>query len=92
MYGGGGGGGAAAAPRRFSLLLLEEGELYVADYVASCAWPPDVPGNALRAPRLPGHLRLATRSLFFEPDDARVPIVRRIREFLTGKISPDEQD
>jgi hypothetical protein len=35
-----------------------------------------VPGNVLRSPLLQGRLRLATRSLFFEPDDTRVPIAR----------------
>lgn len=69
--------GATQAVRRFSLLLLDEGELYVSDWVATARWPPGVAGNWQRAPRLPGQLRLCTRSLFFEPDDPRVPIVRR---------------
>ncbi|KAF8059207.1 lvsF [Scenedesmus sp. PABB004] len=64
------------AAKRFSLLLLEDEEDYVADWVASCAWPADVEGNWQGAAALPGRLRLATRSLFFEPDDVRVPIVR----------------
>jgi hypothetical protein len=64
------------AGKRFSLLLLEDEEFYVADWVASCGWPAGVPGNWGGAARLPGRLRLATKSLFFEPDDARVPIVR----------------
>lgn len=68
--------GATQAVRRFSLLLLDEGELYVSDWVASARWPPGVAGNWQRLPRLPGQLRLCTRSLFFEPDDVRVPIVR----------------
>lgn len=68
--------GATQQVRRFSLLLLEEGELYLTDYVATARWPPGVAGNWQRLPRLPGQLRLCTRSLFFEPDDARVPIVR----------------
>lgn len=67
---------AARPPRRFSLLLLEEGEQYVGDWGASAAWPAGVAGNWSAAPRLPGRLRLASKSLFFEPDDARVPIVR----------------
>lgn len=62
--------------KRFSLLLLEDEEDYVGDWVATCAWPDAVPGNWQGAPRLPGRLRLATRSLFFDPDDVRVPIVR----------------
>ena len=69
------------APRRvvarFSLLLLEDGEDYVADWVASCTgWPIAVTGNWSGAPTLPGRLRLASKSLFFEADDVRVPIVR----------------
>lgn len=70
--------GATQAARRFSLLLLDEGERYAGDWVATARWPPGVAGNWQRAPRLPGQLRLATKSLFFEPDDARVPIVRRV--------------
>ena len=68
------GGGHRA--RRFSLLLLEEGEDYVGDWVATAVWPPSVPGNAAGAPTLPGRLRLASKSLFFEPDDPRCPIAR----------------
>jgi hypothetical protein len=39
-------------------------------------WPASIEGNWSGAERLPGRLRLATKSLFFEPDDVRVPIVR----------------
>ncbi|KAG2501969.1 hypothetical protein HYH03_000465 [Edaphochlamys debaryana] len=70
-------GGRAARARRFNLLLLEDEEDYVQDWVVLCAWPGErVAGNWARAPLLPGRVRLATRSLFFEPDDVRVPIVR----------------
>jgi WD40 repeat protein len=63
--------------RRFTLLLLEEGEFYVKDYVADCSWPSSsVSGNWQRLPTLSGQLRLCTKSLFFEADDIRVPIVR----------------
>lgn len=62
--------------RRFTLLLLEEGEFYVKDYVADCSWPSSVSGNWQRSPILSGQLRLCTKSLFFEADDVRVPIVR----------------
>lgn len=64
------------AAKRFNLLLLEEEEYYVADWVASCKWPASVAGNWQGAPSLPGRLRLCTKSLFFDPDDVRVPIVR----------------
>ena len=69
-------GGPRRPARRFSLLLLDEGEYYVKDFVAHCAWPPEVAGNWAGAARLAGQLRLCTHSLFFEPDDVRVPIVR----------------
>jgi factor associated with neutral sphingomyelinase activation len=64
------------AAKRFSLLLLEDEEAYIADWVASCKWPAAVEGNWQGLARLPGRLRLCTRSLFFEPDDVRVPIAR----------------
>ena len=67
---------AAKAGQRFSLLLLEEGESFVRDFVASADWPTSVSGPLLARRQLPGQLRLATKSLFFEPDDIRVPIVR----------------
>ncbi|CAK0760340.1 hypothetical protein CVIRNUC_002763 [Coccomyxa viridis] len=68
--------GGRKAPKRFSLLLLEEGEDYVDDWVASVAWPPAVSGNWQSSPKLPGRLRLCSKSIFFEPDDVRIPIVR----------------
>jgi factor associated with neutral sphingomyelinase activation len=64
------------AAKRFSLLLLEDEEVYVDDWVAACMWPAAVEGNWSGAERLQGRLRLATKSLFFDPDDTRVPIVR----------------
>lgn len=64
------------AAKRFSLLLLEEEESYVADWVATCKWPSNISGNWQGAAALPGRLRLCTKSLFFDPDDVRVPIVR----------------
>lgn len=62
--------------KRFTLLLLEEEEDYVADYVAACKWPASVQGNSQQAASVAGSLRLCSKSLFFEPDDVRVPIVR----------------
>ena len=68
---------AAKAGQRFSLLLLEEREAFVRDWVATANWPLGVGGSAIAGRRpLPGQLRLASKSLFFEPDDVRVPIVR----------------
>lgn len=68
--------GLRSSAKRFTLLLLEEEEDYVADFVANCAWPSAVHGNMQQAKTLPGSLRLCSKSLFFEPDDVRVPIVR----------------
>ena len=62
--------------KRFTLLLLEEEEDYVADFVASCAWPTAVQGNLQKVKSMPGSLRLCSKSLFFDPYDVRVPIVR----------------
>lgn len=62
--------------RRFSLVLLEEGEDYVADWVAECHWPKEVGGNWQSLESLHGTLRLGSKSLFFEPEDVRIPIVR----------------
>lgn len=44
--------------------------------MATARWPQGLAGNWQRLPKLSGQLRLCTRSLFFEPDDVRVPIVR----------------
>lgn len=78
---------AARSPQRFSLLLLEESEDYVGDWAASAVWPATVDGNWSGAPRLPGRLRLASKSLFFDPDDTRVPIVRHGRlSYVSCKV------
>ncbi len=61
---------------RFSLLLLEEEEEYVKDWVAHCQWPSGVKGNWQGKPKLEGRLRLCSKSLMFDADDSRVPIVR----------------
>ena len=66
--------------KRFSLLCLEEGEDYVDDWVASAApWPAQIAdggGAAAVCGRVAGKLRLGSKSLVFDPDDARAPIVR----------------
>ena len=69
-------GGPRKAPKRFNLLLLEEGEEYVDDWVAAVVWPAAVSGNWQGLPKLPGRLRLCSKSLFFEPDDVRIPVAR----------------
>lgn len=67
---------------RFTLLLLDENEFYVRDFVATCTWPSEVGGNWNKASPLPGQLRLCTKSIFFEPDDVRIPIVRLPFQYL----------
>lgn len=62
--------------KRFSLLLLEDEEDYVQDWMVTCRWPTNVDGNWQKLQQLSGRLRLCTKSMFFEPDDVRVPIVR----------------
>lgn len=48
----------------------------MADWVAQCKWPKGVTGNWQSLEQLPGTLRLCSKSLFFEPEDVRIPIVR----------------
>ena len=54
----------ARSSDRFSLLLLDDGEQYVTTCIATME------------SKLPGTLRICTKSLFFEPDDVALPIVR----------------
>ena len=68
--------GLRSSAKRFTLLLLEEEEEYVADFVASCTWPTAVQGNVQQVKCMPGSLRLCSKSVLFEPDDVRVPIIR----------------
>ncbi len=52
---------------RFSLLLLEDDESYIEDHASTHF----VDGEAIK-----GRLRLATKSLFFEPESEALPILR----------------
>jgi factor associated with neutral sphingomyelinase activation len=67
--------------KRFSLLLLEDGDDYVQDWVAAvvCKTPKPQTSNpsAWIPPEtvLKGRLRLCSRSFFFEPDQVRTPIL-----------------
>ncbi|KAK9869069.1 hypothetical protein WJX84_001880 [Apatococcus fuscideae] len=60
---------------RFSLLLLEEGEQYLNDWTASASWPQGFL-KATTSVAEPGRLRLCSKSIFFEPDQIKLPIVR----------------
>ena len=82
-----------ASGNRFSLLLLEDEEFYITECVAECRVPvgflEDKKGQLVL-----GQLRLCTKSVFFEPDDVRIPIVRipyRQVEALEGNLSNEVQ-
>lgn len=81
---------------RFTLLLLEEDEFYILECVVECTvYSPRLINGAMgSAPgSLPGQLRVCTKSVFFEPDDIRIPIVRlplKYIEELRGNISSIE--
>ena len=77
---------------RFSLLLLDENEFYVRDFVATCIWPSDVGGIWNKTSSLSGQLRLCTKSIFFEPDDVRIPIVRLPFQYLEQLEGSGRQD
>ena len=64
------------ATARFSLLLLEEGEDYVGNWVATSQWPSTATSLYQPGARISGTLRLCTKSLFFDPEDVRLPIIR----------------
>lgn len=74
--------GGFKSVQRFSLLLLEEREDYLQEYVVECRWPLEVDGNWSSKPVLSGTLRLCTKSLFFEADDIRIPVVRFPFKFI----------
>jgi factor associated with neutral sphingomyelinase activation len=77
-------GGGGGAQHRFSLLHLDEGEDYVADFVGLCKPPcgalPDIYSGAVGGGgvngKLRGRLRLLSRSLVFDPDDVAVPLLK----------------
>lgn len=69
---------ARKGPHRFTLLLLEENEIYLGNWVASCQWPLSSESTFQKANQLSGTLRLCSKSLFFEPDDARLAIARYV--------------
>eukprot|EP00897_Mesotaenium_endlicherianum_P002258 jgi/Mesen1/205/ME1138815C07543 len=63
---------------RFSLLLLEDGDFYLRDWLASCCPPVSQAASfPFSAPneRLRGRLRLCAKAVFFEPHDVRCPII-----------------
>lgn len=73
--------------QRFSLLLLDEGESYVQDWLSFCTPPAgklDTPGGS----RLRGRLRLCSSSLFFDADEHSFPVLR----FPLSRVSSVEAD
>ncbi|KAH9320915.1 hypothetical protein KI387_015554, partial [Taxus chinensis] len=67
--------------KRFSYLLLDEGEFYVQDWIATCRQGSmDNSQNIETSPwqlhQMKGRLRLCSKSIFFEPDGLSVPIIR----------------
>ncbi|XP_024520106.1 protein FAN isoform X1 [Selaginella moellendorffii] len=71
--------GSARAARRFSYLLLQDGEHYIQDWIATCK-PPSAPRLRLHSSSwqqnwIKGRLRLCSKSIFFEPDAASIPIL-----------------
>lgn len=81
--------------QRFSLCLLDEGEDFVALWVGVCVWPKSISGNWQNMDKLPGNIMVCSKSIFFEPDDVRIPIVRSIsplRAALSRKYSEVQTD
>jgi len=60
---------------RFTLLDVEDGEEYLEDFAAFYYPALESDAAAMRR-RLKGRLRLCTRSLVFEPDDVKLPLIR----------------
>lgn len=67
---------ALRTAKRFSFLLLEEDEDFLQEYICICRWPKNVPGNWNTGEEVHGTLRVCTKSLFFEADDIRIPVIR----------------
>lgn len=75
--------------KRFAYLLLEDGDQYIQDWIASCR--PGLVGPGAQKPsqqrKLKGRLRLCARAIFFEPDYIKAPILM----FPFSKITKIEQ-
>lgn len=67
--------------KRFSYLLLDEGEFYVQDWIATCRQGSLDGLQKIQLPswqlhQMKGRLRLCSKSIFFEPDNFSAPIIR----------------
>ncbi|BBN03886.1 factor associated with neutral sphingomyelinase activation [Marchantia polymorpha subsp. ruderalis] len=86
--------------RRFSYLLMEEGDHYIQDWIATCRQGSAGGSQRLQAQAwqqrsLRGRLRLCAKCLFFEPDYGKAPIlmfrftdVKKIEQFADPPSSP----
>src|ERR1700722_7066428 len=74
------------AKRRFNLLLLEEKEYYFEDYGGFCHLPPTPTEqlvSMIHRKQWKGRLHIGSKSLFFDSDDSRNPILRFSYEKMT---------
>ncbi|XP_057822900.2 uncharacterized protein LOC131035250 [Cryptomeria japonica] len=67
--------------KRFSYLLLDEGEFYVQDWIATCGKgsldsSQDIKPSSGQLQKMKGRLQLCSKSIFFEPDSLSLPIIR----------------
>ena len=82
---------------RFSLLLLDEGECYLGDYVGlhqrqvASAAADDADADTTPSELADGTLRVGSHSITFEPDDESLPIIR-LRYEKIETIEPIRED
>ena len=77
-----------AGAQRFSLLLLDEGECYLVDYVGLHQ---HVSADGESSVLADGKVRLGSHSIMFEPDDEALPIIRLKYEKIEA-IEPMRQE
>jgi len=65
--------------KRFTLLYLEENELYVQDLSGSCTFPDYITGSK-RVEK--GKIHLCSKSIIFEPSNVNVPIQKFLFKYL----------
>lgn len=71
---------------RFNLLLLEDGEFLLEEYLAMCfVWAPEDGKSHRLESKLKGRVRLCTRGIFFEPEDTRAPLTKYPFRTQAGK-------
>ena len=84
--------GRAKGRSRFNLLLLEYGEYFFEDLsVYSFPVPNDIAGRSFRqcdALKVQGRLKICSRSILFEPNDLRKPIIRFPFKYFLSEPEP----